>query len=370
METKNKVCLINNIGPHYRYPIYHLIDEQIGCDFYFGDHVETPIKTLDYNRLKGFRKILHNAYFHHFYWQRGAVKLLFKPYKYYITAGEPYCLSLWVMLLIAKITGKRIIAWTHGWYGKETRGKSFIKSLFYKLHWRLLIYSDYAINLMKQQGISANKMLCIANSLDSDREKSLREHLKATDIYSSHFQHALPTIIYCGRVQRIKRIDMIVDAMCLLKQQGFATNLVVVGKDVDHTNLEDYCAHKGLKEHVWMYGPCYDDEKLGELFFNASVCVSPGNVGLTAIHSLSFGCPVITHDDFTHQMPEFEAVVPEKTGDFFKYGDTSDLASKIRYWASLNTKQRNYTQKAAFDEVDRKWNIHYQINIIKKALNE
>ena len=53
-----------------------------------------------------------------------------------------------------------------------------------------------------------------------------------------------------------------------------------------------------LQDQIWFYGACYDESKLGELIFNADLCVSPGNVGLTAVHSMGYGTPVITHNNF------------------------------------------------------------------------
>ena len=117
-----------------------------------------------------------------------------------------------------------------------------------------------------------------------------------------------------------------------------------------------------------MYGPCYEDSTLAELFYNASVCVSPGNIGLTAIHALSFGCPIITHDNFAEQMPEFEAIKPSKTGYFYQQGDVADLKDKIRKVISADEKTWEETRKEAFKEIDRKWNVDYQINVLKKVL--
>lgn len=93
MKTNTNCCCIFNTGPHYRLPVYQLMDSAMDVDFYIGDKVETPVKTFDYGALHGFKGILRNHYVHHFYWQSGAVRQVFKPYKYYIMSGEPYCLS-------------------------------------------------------------------------------------------------------------------------------------------------------------------------------------------------------------------------------------------------------------------------------------
>lgn len=109
---------------------------------------------------------------------------------------------------------------------------------------------------------------------------------------------------------------MIVDSIATLKEQGTMTNAIFIGKDVEGVDLGAYAEKMNVEKQIWMYGPCYEDKILAELFYNSQVCVSPGNVGLTAIHSLTFGCPVITHGDFPHQGPEFESIIPGKTGDF------------------------------------------------------
>lgn len=104
----NKICVITNIGTHYRYPIYKEIAKEFSCDFYLGVHVKTPIKKFDYATFPGYTKMLQNKFFHNFYWQKGSVRLVQENYKYYILDGEPYCLSSWVILLLAKLMGKKV----------------------------------------------------------------------------------------------------------------------------------------------------------------------------------------------------------------------------------------------------------------------
>lgn len=369
IKKELSICFISNIGTHYRFPIFDEICKIFHADFYLGDKLQFPIKTFKYEDLKGYRETVQNIFFGKFYWQKKTIKLANEPYNYYILDGEPYCLSSWIILILAKIKGKKTVAWTHGWYGRESLVKRIIKKAFYHLFSYLMVYSDYAINLMVKEGFNRQKMYCIANSLDSDHEKDIRKKLKTNNLYYEHFKNTYPTIIYCGRIQKVKKLHLIIDSIKVLKDEGVITNVIFVGKDIDGVNLPSVARQKGITEQIWMYGPCYDDEKLAELFYNASACVSPGNIGLTAIHALSFGCPAITHNNFANQMPEFEAIKPGITGDFFQEDNSKDLAEKIRPWLFLTSEQREKTRKAAFAEVDKKWNIHYQIDIIKKVLN-
>lgn len=68
-----------------------------------------------------------------------------------------------------------------------------------------MLYNEYAIDLMEKEGFDKGKLSCIANSLDSDKELSIRKQLRPSKIYHSHFENAYPTIIYCGRIQKERK---------------------------------------------------------------------------------------------------------------------------------------------------------------------
>lgn len=367
-RNRNKFCIITNIAPHYRKAIFQQIDRHFDCNFYAGDKIETPIKTLDPHCLKGYRGTLHNVFVGPFYWQRKSIRLVFKPYQYYILDGEPYCLSSWIILILARIMGKTTVSWSHGWYGRERGIKRWIKLAYYAQFSKLMIYSEYSIGLMEKEGFDRQRLFCIANSLDTHRELAIRKKLEATDIYTSHFNNNFPTIIYCGRIQRRKQLPLLLDAIALIKQQGKTVNLVIVGEDAENVGLEQEACQRNIANQLWLYGPCYDDTKLGELFYNAAVCVSPGNIGLTAIHALTFGCPAITHDDFPYQMPEFEAIKAGVTGDFFQRDNVTDLARVIAKWTGLDAGVRERVREQCYGEIDRKWNVDYQLRTIRQVL--
>ena len=97
--------------------------------------------------------------------------------------------------------------------------------------------------------------------------------------------------------------------------------------------------------------------------------MAPGNIGLTAIHALMFGCPAITHNDFKWQMPEFEAIHAGATGDFFERNNVKDLADVISRWISNNVSRREDVRLACYREIDEQWNPEFQMEVIEKAIN-
>ena len=369
MFMGNKICFILNYGPYYRFPIYNRIAEAFNADFYLGDSVGTPLKKFDYQELKGYKGTLKRySLFAGFYWLAGCVHLVFRHYDKYVLTGEPLCLSSWILLVLARIFGKKTISWTHGWYGRERRIKKYIKRLYFKLFNKNLCYNEYGARLLAEQGVKRHDIYIIANSLDYDKQTNIRECLRPSDIYRKHFGNDNSVIVYCGRIQKSKKVELLLDLVYELEKKSIHTNLVLVGKDVDDLNLPQLISEKGITQQVWLYGPCYEEETLSELFYNSAVCVSPGNVGLTAIHSLTYGCPVITHNDFPYQGPEFESIVPGKTGDFFNRCSLPSLLEVTRKWINLSNEDRDIIRQNCYKEIDRKWNYHYQLGVLENVL--
>ena len=161
---------------------------------------------------------------------------------------------------------------------------------------------------------------------------------------------------------------MIIEALNLLRQKGQEYNLTFVGDGADRANLEALVSKYHLEQNVWFYGACYDEGVNAELVYNADLCVSPGNVGLTAMHVMMFGCPVLTHNDYPHQMPEFEAVHPGETGDFFERDNIASLANQMEDWFRKHEGAREKVRTDCMREIDNQWTPEFQMNVIRKYL--
>lgn len=367
----DNICCIFNIGPHYREPVYKLMSEELNCDFYFGDTLNNHIKLLDYRKINGFKKEVKNINLkmYGFKWQKGVWQLIFKPHNKYIITGDPSVLSSWILVLLARITGKKIYGWSHGLKKPvKTKGDLFRK-VFYKLCHKVLLYGHFSKKIMLSEGFKDEKLIPIYNSLDYSFQLKIREKLTKNSVFHDYFENNYPTLIYVGRIQKHKKIDLLIEAINQLKLDEIYCNLVIVGPDVENINLTNSVSKFNLNKNVWCYGPCYDEEIISNMLFNAALCVSPGPVGLTALHALTYGCPVLSNDDFENQMPEHEAISVGKNGDFFKNDDIISLADKIKEWAYLTDEKREEVRKEAYQMIDSKWNPNFQIETLKKVLN-
>ena len=359
----------DNIGSHYRAAIYQLMDKEIGCDFCFGDKWD-DIKKMDYSSLKGKVTEVHNVIIPHGYYQKGMMGMLRKDYDNYIICGDIRCISTWLFLLCRKFfyPQKSVYLWAHGMLGKESSAKRIAIRLFYSLATGGFIYNERSCKIMRENGIKERKLHPIYNSLDYDSQLPIRESLKPSDLYQEHFGNENKNIVFIGRLTKVKRFDLLLDAVALLKERGEQVNVTFIGDGVERRNMEQRVKELGIDKEIWFYGACYDEKTNAELIYNADMCVSPGNIGLTAMHVLMFGCPAITNNDFDHQMPEFEAIQEGVTGAFFKAGDSNSLADTISRWFSTHSDDREAVRSACYKEMDTKWNPHNQICIIKKVL--
>jgi len=366
--TKNKICCLFNYAPHYRAPIYELMDKELGCDFYFGDTVGTPIKEMDVSKLKGFKKTLKRKTVSrwNYFWLSGCLKPIFKTYKYYIISGGSKYLSSWLLIIISKLSSKKVYSWGHGIKGDKSKFQTILDMIFYKLCDKTLLYGNFSKKNMISKGIQESKLEIIFNSLDYTSQILKRDkHLKSS-IYYDYFKNDFPVIIYIGRIQKNKNLEILVDIATKFNSNGRKINLVFVGKDIGDNKLKENIKSSNIEKSTWFTGPCYDEDKISELLSNAKICVSPGPVGLTAIHAASYGLPILTNNDFKNQMPEFEIIKDGINGSFFELNDINSLSEKILFWLNANNITIEKSKKESYHQIDKFYNPFYQIELLKK----
>ena len=366
--AKRKVCMFFNDLAVYRKAIYKKLDEEYDCEWYLED-VNTGVKEFDASELKSVHRLPVKR-IAPFYWVKGLIPLLNKDFDIYFVLGQTANLSLFFFCIVKRLffSKKRVYFWTHGFYGKESRFEMLIwKKPLFKLPDGLFTYGEYSRSIMIREGFNPDKIHPIHNSLAYDEQLVLRNSLRPSDIYKSHFKNDNPVLVMIGRLNLRKHLDMLLYAVSLLKHKGEKYNIVLIGEGDDREKLQEIVNLEEMNDRVWFYGACYDENKNAELLFNADLCVVPGDIGLTAIHSLMFGTPAISHNCFMFQGPEFEAIVPNKTGAFYEYGSIESLADEVSKWFHEH-KNREIVRKDCYNEIDLYWNPYFQMDVMRKYL--
>lgn len=274
-------------------------------------------------------------------WQSGAVRVALRSdHEVMILLGNMYFLSTWVAACIGRLRGKRILMWTHGALRTERGLRGAMRRSFYKLAHGLLLYGERARTILAAQGFDARRLYVVYNSLDTEAQLRVLENLPADArrVVRRGLGIApdVPFLISIGRMTAGKDLHLLPLALAELNAAGRRVELVFVGGGPARTDIEQLVGQMALEGQVHFLGEMYAEETLGPLIAAADICVSPGPVGLTAMHALIYGTPVITHDAADHQKPEYEVIAPGVNGAYFRRGDAHDLALAVQTWLSAD----------------------------------
>lgn len=383
-KSEKTVAVIYHYFALYRYSVMNELmkSKKIKYTLFSARTSGNDIKTINpvyANRSiieGGLRwKFIKNVWFfnNRFLWQKGVVRLALQgKFDAYILLGNVYFISTWIAAIIIRLRGKKLYFWTHGVTSNEGGLKWYIRKTLYDVGDGLLLYGHRAKTIMKKNGFK-KKMYVIYNSLGTTEEIVISNNIHDESLIEKKnelFQNPnLPIIIFVGRLTYYKRLDQIIKAAQILADENFKINILFVGDGVALNSLKDLALSYNLLDFCNFFGPCYDKKELELLFDISSICVSPGEVGLTAMASLGNGTPVITHDDFNSQKPEYEAIIPDVNGLFFKRNSVSDLAFTIKKWIDEhNNISIKVIKKNCHKIIKEKYNSNHQATLINEII--
>ena len=378
MIVKEKILFITNFFPSYRKSIWKklLNNKKSDVIFYFDPIQNEGIQVEELffsesNKLDSFKEVKNFYFFGRVIWQSRIVReCISGSFKQAIFLGDMNILSTWISLLICRLRRKKTILWTHGFYGNENYIKRQLRILFYSIGNKYLLYEQRGKKLMIRAGFDANKIFVIYNSLDYELQKEYFENYQKNNTkreFTFFKNSKLKTILFLGRLTSVKKIDLLIKSLNKLNSKRVNFNLLIIGEGSQKSSLKKI-AKEGLeKGWIYFYGKTYKESELSKLIYSSDLMVSPGNTGLNAVHALSYGTPVGTHNNFYKQMPEAAIIEDQKTGFFFNENDSDDLSLNIDLWFSKF--DINLTQAERRRIIDEKYNPEYQIKVMQKALD-
>jgi glycosyltransferase involved in cell wall biosynthesis len=379
-----KKCLI--IYPFFAYYRKHIFDALFAANFGWefelvGDSVNTyGIKGIDPNlaitpkKKGGYAWTIVKNYLPFgkripFHWQPGVfARILKKDYDAVIMMGSISYLTYILCIPILKYLKIPIVFWTHGFLGKDKKLIKYLRHLLYLQSDSLLLYGKRANQIMDSSGLyGRKKKYIIYNSLDysqikpsaaGDKEELKRELFKYT---------GLPVVVAVGRINKEKKLDFLVKALAQsINKYQKEFNLLIIGEGPELSVLKGMVRKNSLEDYVNFAGEIYG-ERVYKYLSIAKLSVIPGNVGLSAMHAMALGIPVISHNNFNIQMPEFEAIEDGVTGSFYKEGNLESLVLKIHYWISESICSEK-TKQRCLSVISSKYHVNYQIKVVKECL--
>ncbi|WP_299531892.1 glycosyltransferase [Ulvibacterium sp.] len=336
------------------------------------------LENVHYEELKKLNWAKTKNYFYRpdlLLWQTGIVKrIVGGKFEVFVFEGAISHIGIWIFAILCKLFRRKVIFWTHGDKGLDHGLKRQLRKLLFDvLGDGLFLYGRTQKQIMVCKGYNPQKLFVINNSLDFERQLLEQSNLKATKVTrlksQLSFKNKAFTILFIGRLVPNKQIDEVVKAVGSLKNRGHLINCIIIGEGPEKDCLLGLVKELCLEDQVRLAGAIYEERELAKYFQISDLLVSPGNVGLNCIHALAYGVPVLTHNDFSFQNPEVEAIEDGVSGTLYEYGNMSDMTDKLEYWYKNKAKNSEMKKKCRM-EIEKRYNPSYQseqmINALKK----
>lgn len=305
--------IYHKILNNYRIPIFNMLNSKVELT------VLCRKKVIDDKLIKFNCKHLNNTYIYNLICLYNELK------KKYINVviiptqtGDFYNFFL---VIVAKLFKKEIISFGHGWNQKISSFKPYlhpkqlIKCFFYLLSDKNLIYeANQAYELKKY--FKKKKFIVFKNTIHIEDKEKLR--LVPLNIKNQ--------IVYIGKLNKEKRINVLLYYFYKLKERLPELNLVVIGDGVDRKLIE-----KENNDIIFL-GRITNNNIINQVL-NESICVFiPGKIGLVANHSIGLGCPIIgfKRSNKVYHAPEVNNIIDGVTG-FLINENVDELYKKILF---------------------------------------
>jgi glycosyltransferase involved in cell wall biosynthesis len=273
-----------------------------------------------------------------------------------IASYDPRFLTNLVGYYAARKLGIKWIWWGHGIRPRDRY--HFIYRKMAKMADAVVLYSGPAADKMALIGVPREKIFVAWNAIDT---AEIEEYYRAVP-FEQRFR-----ILYIGRLIRGKKVDLLI--------QGFAaalprlpddTKLSIIGNGNEERKLKSLVSELRIESNVEFSGKLTIQDQLAPYFNSSFVSVSPGQIGLSAIHSLAYRVPLLVANKEPHG-PEITILEEDKNGCYFATNSVNDLARHL-IELSDNRARCELMGEAGQQSIHNRFNIETMVNSFLDAI--
>lgn len=235
-EALLRVAVVYHFWPHYRAAVVEALDasKRINYAFFGSGVADMGIKHM---RPDQFRRFVRAPFyrFRGLMWQPRALNVaLSGEYDAVIYLADMHFASTWVAALLARVRGKAVLFWAHGWLRQEHGLKRRVRNAYYRLADRMLLYAERGRQIGIASGYPADRITVIYNSLDVRQADAVVARIEDGTLASvrpqSFFRHPERPLVCCtARITPLCRFDLLLQAAALLQERGTLLNIMLVG---------------------------------------------------------------------------------------------------------------------------------------------
>lgn len=321
----------------YRVPVFRELARRPGIDLLVAYGNEKGINNVDPDGFEGVMipihdfKVLgtplrwHAAHYQFVTPRRADVMVLSWSTRY---------LTLVPSLVRARWNGVGTVLWGHGYSKSETRLRENSRGAVADFADSVLFYNHGSAQRFIDRGYSSPERVFVAlNTLDITAINAAKKVWQADPARLAAFRSEKglngPTVLFVSRLNADNRVDLLLKAAAVLHKDLPALKVVIVGAGPEADALKSLARTLGLGQAAIFTGAIYDEVDLAPYFLSAGAFCYPVNIGLSLIHAMAYGVPVVTSNRLTSQNPEIEAFKDGINGCCYQDGEVDALAGVL-----------------------------------------
>ncbi|MEL6829753.1 MAG: glycosyltransferase, partial [Pseudomonadota bacterium] len=264
-----------------------------------------------------------------FEWQVGALSIPVSSDDIVVVCGAPRTLSTLALMVKTRAKGAKLVWWGHYWSSTSKEWRARIRLWMLRFTDAVIFYTDAEVERYKKYRKvgKIRPVHALNNGLNVSEISKFRAPympgLRPRDLF------------FLGRISEKSGLRLALEALSLPECQHIT--LDIVGDGPLKKELQQYSLSIGVNRRVNWHEATVAEGLIAEIANACKAFVYPGSVGLSLIHTLTYGLPAIVHSEMSAQMPEFAALQPGKNGITFSRGDATSLANAINSLVSDDT---------------------------------
>lgn len=349
MQNINNVHVVQPVVPQYRVDFFERLKTALDDRLYIYCSSSWPNSPKSVNlEIDKFHSKLNVSSFKDKVFFQSVLPILknIRSNDVVIISGNPRIISNYLIIVYCKAVGAKLVWWGHGWTAGSRGNRSKLRQKIMNLADAILLYTDSEKVEYKKNSYVNRPLFALNNGLNLDEIDSYFE--QDWDRFSSINNVA----VYCGRLTKKSNILLLLEAV---KNSQQIKKLIIVGDGELFDACEKYISDNEMKDSIDMMGAIYEPRQLADIFALASVFVFPGTIGLSVIHSMAHGLPVILHGSRYNHGPE-NVAANGKNALFFIENNSNSLCENIDKYFLLDNKTKLQLAKNARKTVEEDFN--------------
>lgn len=217
-----------------------------------------------------------------------------------ITTEASHNLANWLLLASRRRFGHRVVIMGHIRSSGQGRLAMWLRRRLASAADGVLAYTDDGVEQAATWGVPRSRVSALGNTLDLSRIESARQAVQSADVARVRKDLGLKGLVclFVGRPNRVKRLDLAIDALRHLTERDVPAHLIVIGSSAD---LPTYVERASDAANIHFIGEVLDEQKLAPYFAVSDLMIIPGAVGLSVNHAFAYGLPLVTSADAPHR---------------------------------------------------------------------